>query len=60
MSAISQIGYRFALYEMKVIIFALLRHVAFERQPPEPPIEKGPTYVYPTGISKFQTDPDRC
>lgn len=39
------IGYRFALYEMKVIIFALLRHVAFERQPPEPPIEKGPTLI---------------
>lgn len=39
------IGYRFALYEMKVIIFALLRHVAFERQSPEPPVEKGPTLI---------------
>ncbi|KAG9045759.1 hypothetical protein FS837_005680, partial [Tulasnella sp. UAMH 9824] len=37
------IGYRFALCEMKVIIFALLRHVAFDLQTLQPPIEKGPT-----------------
>ncbi|KIO34085.1 hypothetical protein M407DRAFT_16998 [Tulasnella calospora MUT 4182] len=39
------IGYRFALYEMKVIIFVMLRHVAFERQTLSPPIEKGPTLI---------------
>ncbi|KAG8902485.1 hypothetical protein FRC00_005948 [Tulasnella sp. 408] len=39
------IGYRFALCEMKVIIFSLLRHVAFDLQTLQPAIEKGPTPI---------------
>ncbi|KIO26753.1 hypothetical protein M407DRAFT_74089 [Tulasnella calospora MUT 4182] len=36
----SCIGYRFALMEMKVLIFVLLRKVSFELQNPAPKIEK--------------------
>lgn len=34
------IGYRFALAEMKVILFVLMRHLTFEELPSKPKIEK--------------------
>lgn len=54
----SCIGYRFALIEMKVLIFVLLRSISFELQDPAPKIEKKaaivvrPTLKGPDGTLK--------
>lgn len=47
----TQIGYRFALYEMKVLVFTMLRNFAFALPNPELKIEKRTTWVQFTVIS---------
>lgn len=39
---VSQIGYRFALMEIKALVFTIFREIAFELPSPAPRIENGP------------------
>lgn len=39
---VPQIGYRFALMEIKALVFTLFREIAFELPSPAPRIENGP------------------
>ncbi|KIO34084.1 hypothetical protein M407DRAFT_16997 [Tulasnella calospora MUT 4182] len=39
------IGYRFALMEIKVLVFTIFRDIAFELPSPAPKIENGPALI---------------